>query len=150
MPENLGQRLAEAALAETPTEQPTSAMLVIKGHYLFETQGGHGTFGLTQDTPIPAGAIIVGGFIHVTETVTAGAGGTITVQVEGAADLVTAMVIATWAAGAKLNIKPSPTSGSATASTNVLTTAARDISATVAVNDLTDGAFDVYLFVIVP
>ncbi len=152
MPLNLGQRLAAAALAQGPaTNALKAALLVVKGSYLFETQGGHGTFALTSGTPIPAGAVAIGGYIHVTETVTGGAGATIALNLEGAADLAVASVLALWTAGEILTVLPAPTSGSATdPDTSVVTTTSRDITATVAVNDLTDGAFDVVLFVIIP
>lgn len=151
MPQSLGQRLAERALAEAPTQTPLSALLAVKGHYDFAVQGGVvGPIGLTDDTPIPDGATIVGGFVHVTKTVTGGAGSTLAIAVESAGDCITANAVANWTAGAILNVLPALDSGDGTAGKAVVTTAMRDIALVIGTDPLTDGKFDVYLFVIVP
>ena len=119
---------------------------VARGDYSFASDGGAvSTIALTGSTLIPAGAIITGGFIEVTTTLTSGGAATIAVGVETTTDIVTAVAVASWTAGRK-NILPALTSGALTAATTVKTTAARDISITVATAALTAGVFKVVLY----
>lgn len=116
-----------------------------RGDYSFAVDGGAvSTIALTGSTFIPAGSIIVGGFIEVTTTLTSGGAATIAVQVESAGDICAATAVASWTTGVK-NVLPARTSGSLTASTAVKTTAARDISIVIASAALTAGVFKVVL-----
>lgn len=125
-----------------------SRQKVARGDYSFATDGGAvSTIALTGSTFIPSGAIITGGFIEVTTTLTSGGAATIAVGVETTTDIVTAVAVASWTAGRK-NILPALTSGALTAATTVKTTAARDISVTIATAALTAGVFKVVLYYI--
>ena len=120
--------------------------------------GAH-TLGVT----IPAGAIIIGGFIDVITTFTSASAdaGTIALSVEGANDIVSAIAISdatnVWDAGIK-GMKPgSPNLGADAAhdsavevaalfaGTAIKTTAARLVTATVAVAALTAGKAVIYI-----
>ena len=114
--------------------------------YSFAQQGGAiATIALTGKLIIPAGAVIVGGYVDITTPLTSGGAATIAMQVEAANDILTAVAVASWTAGRK-NVLPAPATGALTASTYVKTTAARDISIVVAAAALTAGAFRVVLF----
>jgi len=151
MPLNLGQRLGQAAQKDAPaTNELSSAVLSIRGHYDFSIDGGAvGNISLTENEAIPDGAVVVGGFINVTETVTGGAGSTLAISVESAGDVLTAEAVASFSAGL-YNVLPAPTSGDLTAGDGILTTAARDIVLAVGTDPLTNGTFDIVLFVIPP
>lgn len=117
----------------------------VRGDYSFAVDGGAiGTIPLIGATVIPSGAIITGGFIEITTTVTSGGAATIAVQVNAAGDICAATAVASWAAG-RYNILPATASGSLSASTTVKTTAARDISIVIAAFALTAGVFKVVL-----
>lgn len=107
------------------------------------TQGAHG-LGVT----LPQYAIVVGGFMDV-NTVFTSAGGTATVaiHVEAANDIQTAAAVsgAPWSA---INRKAITPKANTPESTSVKSTAAREITATVAVQDLTAGKVTVYLYFI--
>jgi hypothetical protein len=105
--------------------------------------GAHG-LGVT----LPEGAIVVGGFVDVV-TAFSSAGndaGTIALSVEAADDIVAAVAINDagnpWAAG-RHAIKPKADTPE---STGVKTTAAREITATVALQALTAGKAVVFLY----
>ncbi len=117
----------------------------VRGDYSFAVDGGAvSTIALIGSPAIPSGAIITGGFIEITTTLTSGGAATIAVQVEAAGDICAATAVASWTAGRK-NVLPARTSGSLTASTSVKTTAARDISIVIAAAALTAGVFKVVL-----
>ena len=138
----------------TPILQPEDALartlLTIRGKYDFAVDGGAvSTIAITSGTPIPAGSVVIGGYVDITTTLTSGGAATIACQVEAANDILTAVAVASWTAGRK-NVLPSPTSGALTASTAVKTTAARDISLVIAAAALTAGVANVVLYVIPP
>jgi hypothetical protein len=132
-----------------PQDTLARALLIVRGKYDFAVDGGAiSTIAITSGTPIPSGAVIVGGYVDV-GTALVGATATIACQVEAANDILTAVAVASWTTGRK-NILPAPTSGALTASTAVKTTAARDISIVIATAALTAGVFDVVLYVVPP
>ena len=117
---------------------------IARGEYDFAVDGGVvGTIALMDATDIPSGATVIGGWVEIETQLTSGGAATIAIQIEGAGDIVPATAIATWTAGQK-EIVPALTAGAALAASDVVrTTAARDISAVIAVADLTAGKFSV-------
>jgi hypothetical protein len=112
----------------------------VRGAYDFAVDGGAvGAVDLTRDAQIPAGAVILGGFIDVS-TAVASATGTVAIAAEGAADILAATGQAGLTLGRK-SIIPAFTGASA-----VKTTAARKLVATIATAVLTAGKFDVVIF----
>lgn len=111
------------------------------GKYDFAVLGGAvGAITLTGDT-IPSGAVILDAFVITDTIVTGGAGATVSLGVEGAADLRAAATLAT---APVLNATGALRFTAFTATSNpIVTTAARNIVATVAVNALTAGVFRV-------
>lgn len=113
------------------------------GTYSFAVDGGAvSTIGLIGSTAIPAGSIILGGFLEVATAVT-GAGASVAIQVEAANDIVTAAAVsgAPWSTTGRKSVIPA-----FTGATTVKTTAARDISAVISAAVLTAGVFTVTLF----
>lgn len=110
------------------------------GKYDFTTLGGTiGAITLTGDS-IPSGAIILDALLVVDVAPTsAGSTATIAVSVEGANDIVSAVIItnATWT-----SLTAKRTAMTATTAP-ITTTAARSIVATVATQNLTAGTFRV-------
>ena len=123
------------------------ALRVARASYDFADDGGAvSTIALTGSSVIPPGAIILATLLNVTVAPTSGGAATISVGVEAAADQQTAAAIggAPWSTtGAKWATQTFTTAPD-------VTTAARDISIAVAVAALTAGAFDVYVFYILP
>jgi len=118
-------------------------MKVARARYSFAVDGGAvGDIDLLPSASIPANSYIVGGFMEV-DTIVAGAGASVAVKVEGAADLVAAAAVsgAPWSTTGMKAIIPV-----FTAATTVKTTAARKVQATVSAAVLTAGVFDVVLF----
>lgn len=130
--------------AANPTAEGEASgygLIVARASYSFAADGGAvGNINLLPAATIPAGAVILGGFIDVTTPLTSGGAATIALQVEGAADLLAALAVASWTAGRK-SILPAFTGAS-----SVKTTVARNVVAVIAAAALTAGAFDVYLF----
>jgi hypothetical protein len=121
---------------------------VAVGKYVFATEGGAvGDIALTGSTHIPSGATILGGYLEVTVAPTSGGAATIAIKVEGAGDIVAAAAIsgAPWSTTGRKSVIPA-----FTGATTVRTTAARDITATVATAALTAGTFTVVLVYVVP
>lgn len=132
-----------------PEDALVRAALVVRGKYDFAVDGGaQSTIALTTGTPIPSGAVVVGGYIDITTQCTGG-GASGAVQVEGAGDIVATTGIASWTAGRK-NVLPAFTTGSITAGTQVKTTADRNISLVISGAAFTAGVFHVVLFVVPP
>ena len=106
-------------------------------------QAGHG-LGVT----LPAGAIVVGGFVDVVETFTStnSDGASIAIHVEAANDIVSAIAISnssnSWDEGQQDIIPKANTPES----TGIKLTAAREITATSATRNLTGGKFHVFLY----
>lgn len=98
---------------------------------------------------IPDDAIVIGGFIEVNTTFTSATdAATIAVSVEGANDIRAAVAISTgtsWDAGKQAIIPKANTPET----TGVKLTAAREITATVAVEALTAGKFTIFLYYVV-
>jgi hypothetical protein len=116
---------------------------VARGTYDFAVDGGAvGAINLIGSADIPSGAVVLGGLIDVITALTSGGAATGALKVEGAGDLVAATVVsgAPWSTTGRKSIIPV-----FTGATTVKTTAARDITLTVAVAALTAGKFDVYL-----
>jgi len=132
-----------------PEDVLSRTVLAVRGKYDFAVDGGAvSTIAITSGTPIPSGAVIIGGYVDVS-TALVGATATIAMQIEAANDILTAVAVASWTTGRK-NVLPAPTTGALTASTAVKTTAARNISIVIATAALTAGVFDVVLYVIPP
>jgi hypothetical protein len=104
-------------------------------------QGGGGTL----PNLIPAGSIILGGYIEVDTLVTSASGntGTISVNAEGAADLQAAVAVsgAPWSTTGRKSITPAFTGAA-----SVKTTTNRSLAITVAVAALTAGKFRVVVY----
>jgi len=124
---------------------PDVPMKVARARYNFAVDGGAiGAIDLLPTPSIPAGSYIVGGFMEV-DTIVAGAGASVAVNVESAGDLVAAAAVsgAPWSTTGIKAVVPV-----FTAATLIKTTAARKVVATVSAAVLTAGAFDVVLFYI--
>lgn len=117
-----------------------------KFFYDFAVDGGaQGTINLRGDDKVPAGSIVVAGYIDVLTQLASGGAMTGRLDLEGASDIVAATGVATWTAGRK-NVLPAPASGSVTAATYVKTTAERGAAFVIAAADLTAGKFELVLF----
>jgi hypothetical protein len=97
---------------------------------------------------LPAGSIVLHGYVVIDTAITSGGAATAGLSSEAAGDLkATATLISaapwTGAAGTKTGITPAIN----TVSTYVVTTAARDVTFVIGVADLTAGAFRLYLLV---
>lgn len=120
-----------------------TAEKTIQAEYDFAVDGGaNGTITLRQSGStlpnlIPAGSVIVGGYIEVLTTVTGA--GTIAVNSEAAGDIKAATAIASYAAGIVPIVPSFGTSA-------VKTTANRSIAITIATGPLTAGKFRVVVF----
>jgi hypothetical protein len=128
---------------------PTATTVyTVRGRYDFAVDGGAvGDITLSGGTtPIPANAVILGGFCEVDTAVTSGGAGTLAIKVEGAGDIVAAAAVsgAPWSTTGRKSVVPV-----FTGATTVKTTAVRAITATVATAALTAGVVDVVLFYIV-
>lgn len=118
-------------------------MRAVRGRYDFAVDGGAiGDIDLTRDAQIPANAIILGGFVEV-DTAIVGAGASLAIKVESAADIVAVAAVsgAPWSTTGRKSVIPV-----FTGATTVKTTAARKIQATISAAVLTAGAIDVVLF----
>lgn len=116
---------------------------VARARYSFAVDGGAiGDIDLLPSASIPPTSYIVGGFMEV-DTIVAGAGASVAVKVEGAADLVAVAAVsgAPWSTTGMKAIIPVFTAASA-----VKTTVARKVQATISAAVLTAGIFDVVLF----
>lgn len=137
-----GQQMPAIATGGAP--QFGAQLRQARAVYDFATQGGAvGTIALTGALGIPSGAIILGGVIDTTTAPTSlNSTATIAIQLNAANDLVTAAAVsgAPWSTTGRKALIPV-----FTAATMVKATAARDISAVVAVEALTAGHFDVWV-----
>jgi hypothetical protein len=111
--------------------------------YDFAVDGGViGNINLLGSTDIPVGAVILRALLDViTPPTSAGSTATIALTVESAGDLQAAAVVsgAPWSTVGRKSLTPQ------TPATSVKTTAARDIVAAIAVQNLTAGKFTVLL-----
>lgn len=116
-----------------------------KGSYDFAIDGGAvSTITLrSDDGSLPAGSVIMGGYLDV-QTILASSGSpTVAVQSEAAGDLIAAAAFggAPWSTTGRKSLVPV-----FTGATSVKTTVARDPAAVIAVAALTGGKFDLVLF----
>lgn len=132
-----------------PVIEGTTRLKEASGEYDFAVDGGavstitlRAAGGSSLGGIIPAGSVIVSGYIEVDTIVTTASGntGTIAVNSEGAADLLAATITsaAPWASTGRKAIIPV-----FTAATFVKTTVARSLAITVAVAAVTAGKFRV-------
>lgn len=132
-----------------PVIEGTRGIKEARGEYDFAVDGGAvGTIvlrsapGDSNGNDIPAGSVIIGGYIEVDTAVTSASGntGTIAANSEGAGDLQAAAVTsgAPWSTTGRKAITPVFTVG-----TSVKATARRNLAITVAVAALTAGKFRV-------
>lgn len=122
----------------------TAGLKEARGEYDFAVQGGAvGTIVLNGDNTIPAGSVIMGGYIEVDTAVTSGGAATLGVNSEAAGDILAATVVsgAPWSSTGRKSVIPV-----FTGATTVKTTVARALAVTVAVAALTAGKFRVVLF----
>lgn len=120
------------------------ALRITRARYDFAVDGGAvGAINLLPaGAELPAGAVILGGFLDVITPLTSGGAATVSVNAEAAGDLVAAAAIAgaPWSTAGRKSLVPA-----FTGATTVKTTAARNIAATVGTAALTAGVFDVYV-----
>lgn len=122
----------------------TKGLKEAAGEYDFAVDGGAvSTITLRGDNGIPAGSVILGGYVEVDTAVTSGGAATVSVGTEGAADIVAAAVVsgAPWSTTGRKSVIPV-----FTGATTVKTTVARAITIAIAVAALTAGKFRVVLF----
>lgn len=121
----------------------TTGLKEVKGEYDFAVDAGAvSTITLRGDNTIPAGSVIMGGYLEVDTAVT-GAAATVAVQVEAANDIVTAAAIsgAPWSTTGRKSVIPV-----FTGATTVKTTVARSIAIVIGTAVVTAGKFRVVLF----
>lgn len=119
---------------------------VAVAEYDFAKEGGAvGAITLRGDS-LPSGAIVTDALLKVETVVTGGAGATVSIGIEGAADIRAAATLATAPALDATGAKRSAVLDADSAP--VTLTANRSVVATVAVNALTAGKFKVFLFYI--
>ncbi len=129
-----------------PTMEATRGLKEAKGEYDFAVDGGAvGTITLRSDGPdsigndIPAGAVIMGGYLEV-DTAVVSATGTVAVQAEAAGDLLAATGQAGLTIGRKSLVPVF------TGATSVKTTARRNMQIVIGTAVLTAGKFRVVVF----
>lgn len=121
-----------------------------KGEYDFAVDGGaigaitlRSTVDDIQGNTIPAGAVILGGYMEVDTLFTTGTAATMAISVEGANDIISATVVsgAPYSTTGRKSVIPV-----FTGATTVKTTVTRSIVATIAVGTVTAGKMRVVLF----
>ena len=143
--------VAEMNLLDASNTEPADAAFAsvlrcAKAEYDFAVDGGL-VSAIDLGVTIPDNAIIVSGFIEVITTLTSsGDAATIAIHVLAANDIVTAVAIsaaADWDAGIRSIIPV------ATGATAIKLTSAKTITATIAVEAVTAGKFNVHLFYVI-
>lgn len=127
-----------------PVIEATQGLKEAAGEYDFAVDGGAaGTLTLRGDNSIPAGSVIMGGYLEVLTAVTSGGAATIGVSSEGASDLVAAAAVsgAPWSTTGRKSLIPV-----FTGATTVKTTVARSLAIVIATAALTAGKFRVVVF----
>lgn len=122
----------------------TGRLKSIVAEYDFAVDGGAvSTITLRGDNAMPAGSVIMGGYIEVDTAVTSGGAATLGVNTEAAGDILAATVVsgAPWSTTGRKSVIPA-----FTGATTVKTTVTRSVAVTVAVAALTAGKFRVVLF----
>jgi hypothetical protein len=122
----------------------TTSLKSWKGSYDFAVDGGvAGTITLrSNDGKIPIASVIEGGYVDVITALT-GAGASVAVQAEGAADTLAVAAIsgAPWSTTGRKSVIPA-----FTGATTLKTTAARSPATVISAANLTAGKFDVVLY----
>lgn len=114
-----------------------------RAKYDFAIEGGVvGAISLLAASLIPSGALILGASMRVITAPTSGGSATVAVSVEGANDIITAAAIS----GAPWSTTGDKAVTKTWATAPIRTTAARNVTATVAVADLTAGVFEVFVY----
>lgn len=119
----------------------TGRLKTVRGEYDFAADAGAvSTITLRGDNSIPAGAVILGGYLEVDTALTSGGAATVAVNSEGAGDLLAAAAVsgAPWSTTGRKSIIPVFTGVS-----TVKTTVVRSLTITIAVATLTAGKFRV-------
>lgn len=111
-----------------------------RAYYDFATDGGAVSAIVLRGDKIPSGARILSTVIDVTTIVTGGAGATCSLGIEAATDVRAASTLTT---APKLDAVATPLGAVTRATSALKTTASQNVTATVAVNALTAGAFSV-------
>lgn len=135
-----------------PVIEGTTRLKEAAGEYDFAVDGGavstitlRSAGGSSLGGNIPNGAVITGGYIEVDTIVTTASGntGTVAVNSEGAGDLLAAAITsgAPWSSTGRKSVIPA-----STGATSVKTTAARNLTITVATAAITAGKFRVVVF----
>jgi hypothetical protein len=127
-----------------PVIEGTAGLKEAWGEYDFAVDGGAvSSITLRGDGLIPAGAIIMGGYVRVATALTSGGAATVAINSEAAGDLVAAAAVsgAPWSTTGRKSVIPV-----FTGATSVETTAARALVATIATAALTAGKFRVGVF----
>ena len=131
-----------------PVIEGTTGLKSTLGEYDFTVDGGAVSTitlrsGDSRGNTIPAGAVVVGGYLEVDTVVTSGGAATLGVSAEAAGDLLAPTVVsgAPWSSTGRKSIIPA-----FTGATSVKTSATRSLQVTVAVAALTAGKFRVVVF----
>lgn len=131
-----------------PVIEGTTSVKTVVGEYDFAVDGGAiGSITLrgagANGNQIPAGSVILGGYLEIDTGFTTGTAATMAITVEGAGDMVAATVVsgAPYSTTGRKNVIPA-----ATGATSVKTTAARSIVATIATGTVTAGKGRVVLW----
>lgn len=126
----------------------TTGLKSAQGEYDFAVDGGAVSSITLRSGPvaaaaIPAGSVIMGGYVEVDTLVTSGGAATIAITTEGAGDIVAAAAVsgAPWSTTGRKSVIPVFTGAS-----TVKTSVARNIVATIAAATVTAGKFRVVLF----
>ncbi|MDG4796208.1 hypothetical protein [Micromonospora sp. WMMD1082] len=133
-----------------PQIEQTGGLKSAAGEYEFARDGGAvGTITLraapgdAAGNELPAGAVILGGYVEVDTVVTSGGAATVAVNSQAAGDLVAAAAVsgAPWSTIGRKSVVPV-----FTGVTTVKTTATRRLAITIATAALTAGKFRVVVF----
>lgn len=133
-----------------PVVEGTTQLKTAIGEFDFAVDGGavgaitlRAAGGDTVGPELPAGSVVVSGYIEVDTPFTSGGAATVSAGSEAAADLQAAAAVsgAPWSTTGRKNVVPA-----ATGATSVKTTARRNLTLTVAVAALTAGKGRVVVF----
>ena len=131
-----------------PIIEGTPALKAATGEYDFAVDGGAiGAITLRGSgilgSNIPAGSVIMGGYIEIDTLFTTGSGATMAISAEAANDLQTATIVsgAPFSTTGRKAITPA-----FTGATSVKTTVSRNLTATIAVGTVTAGKGRVVVF----
>jgi hypothetical protein len=120
-----------------PVIEGSAGVKTAKGEYDFAVDGGAiGAITLRGDNTIPAGSVVMSGYLEIDTGFTTGTAATMAISVEGANDIVAATVVsgAPYSTTGRKSIIPV-----GTGATSVKTTVTRSIVATIATGTVTAG-----------